>query len=122
MRNLAMVLIALLVMALVISSVGCGGGEGEGKLPTWNVGDRWVSRGMSEGIEYTTTWEVVGEDVTDGKNCYVMEGSLEPPVLGIISSASAKIDKATMRPVRMQMSGEFMGYPLCNSGRLLLLS
>ncbi len=110
MGKLAMVLIALLILALVIGGVGCGGGEGEGKLPTLNVGDRWVSRVMSEGIEYTTTWEVVGEDVTDGKNCYVMEGSFEPPAMGIISSASVKYDKATMRPVRMQMSAEFEGY------------
>jgi len=111
MRKLAMVLIALFILALVVGTVGCGGGEGEGKLPTLNVGDRWVLRMMSEGIEYTTTLEVVGEDVTGGKNCYLMEGSFEPPVMGFISSVSAKIDKATMRPVRMQTSGELMGYP-----------
>lgn len=111
MRKLAMVLIALLIPALVMGAVGCGGGEGEGQLPTLNVGDRWVSRIMAEGFEYTMTLEVVGEDVTGGKDCYVAEGSFEPPIGGFISSVSAKYDKATMRIVRMQTSGELMGYP-----------
>jgi hypothetical protein len=29
---------------------------------------------VSENIEYTLTVEVIGEDVTDGKDCYVLEG------------------------------------------------
>ena len=83
----------------------------EGVLPTLSIGDRWVSEGVSEGIEYTLTLEVTGEGVTDGKDCYVVEGSFEPPLMGYISSLSAKIDKATMYWLRMQMLGEVMDEP-----------
>ena len=110
MSKLVVVLVPLLLLALPLGTIACGGGE-EGALPTLNVGDEWVSRMTSEAIEYRMTMEVVGEDVTDGKNCYVMEGSFEPAIVGIVSSVSVKIDKATMWPVRDQTSGELMGYP-----------
>ena len=87
----------------------------EGVLPTLFIGDKWVSKVISEGVEYTMTLEVTGEDVTDGKNCYVMEGSFEPPVEGILSSVSAKFDKATMFTVRLQMSGEYMNVPFVSA-------
>ncbi len=83
----------------------------EGMLPTLSIGDKWVSKFISEGIEYTMTLEVTGEDVTDGKDCYIVEGSFEPPVEGFIDTVTAKYDKATMHPVRMQMSGEYEGKP-----------
>ena len=83
----------------------------EGVLPTLSIGDKWVSKVISDGVEYTMTVEVTGEDVTDGKSCYVLEGSFEPPFEGFISSVSLKLDKATMLLVRMQMSGEYRDMP-----------
>lgn len=83
----------------------------EGVLPTWSIGDRWVSQFTSEGIEYAMTLEVTSEGVTDGRDCYVVEGSFEPPLMGYISSLSAKMDKATMYWLRMQMLGEVMDEP-----------
>lgn len=54
---------------------------------------------------------MVGEDVADGKNCYVTEALYKPPLVGFVSSVSEKIDKETMLTVRFQTSGELMGYP-----------
>ena len=124
MRKLAIVIVPLLILVLVIGAVACGG-EGtsqptptatpedgvEGALPILNVGDRWVSTVMSEGIEYTMTEEVTGEDVTEGKDCYVIEASIDPPVLGVIGSATGRLDKATISPVRIESSGEYMDMP-----------
>ncbi len=83
----------------------------EGVLPTLSIGDKWVSKALFEGIEYEAILEVTSDDVVDGKDCYVMEGSIEPPMMGIISSVSMKVDKATMFPVRTQASGEVEGLP-----------
>lgn len=83
----------------------------EGVLPTLSVGDRWASQFTFEDIEYEMTLEVTGEGVTDGRDCYVLEGSIEPPMMGFLSSASVKLDKATMFMLRVQMSGEYQGEP-----------
>ena len=81
----------------------------EGVLPTLSIGDRWVSKVLLEGIEYETILEVTSDDIVDGKDCYVMEGSIEPPMRGMISSVSITVDKATMFPVRTQTLGEDEG-------------
>lgn len=96
-----------LVFALIVPTA-CAK---EGVLPTLSVGDKWEWRSVFEGIEYTTTTEITGEDITDGKNCYVGKGSIVPPLQGIMDAASLKADKATMLPVRVQTSGEYMDMP-----------
>lgn len=83
----------------------------EGVLPTLSIGDKWVSKALFEGIEYEAILEVTGDGIVYGKDCYVMEGSIEPPMMGIISSVSMKVGKATMFPVKTQASGEVEGLP-----------
>lgn len=102
--------VVVLLAAMMVAGAACAQ-EQEGELPTLKVGDQWVTRIMSEGIEYMLTIEVTGEDVSNGKDCYILESSFEPPVNGIIDSATAKFDKATMRLIRAQMSGEYMDMP-----------
>lgn len=104
-------MIGLILLLLLIAITGCSGGEREGELPTWSIGDRWVYKLIGEGIEYTNISEVVGEDVTDGKDSYVMETSFKPPLVGFIDSVSQKFDKETMFTLRSQTSGEWAGYP-----------
>ena len=84
----------------------------EGALPILNTGDKWVSRFVSEGIEYTMTMEVTGEDVTDGKDCYVCEISLAPPIALGMDKMASRIDKETLETVRMEGSGIYNGMPL----------
>jgi len=87
----------------------------EGVLPTLSIGDKWVQKFISEGYEYLVTLEVAGEDGTDGKNCYVMRGTFEPPYQGFLTDASVKFDKATMQMVRMQMSGQYQNMPFVSA-------
>ena len=87
----------------------------EGILPVLSVGDKWVSKWTTEGIEYSMSLEVTGEDFTDGKNCYVMEGTIDPPYQGFMDNVTVKYEKATMNIIRMQMSGEFQSVPFVAS-------
>lgn len=127
MENLPIPLLLLLVLALILGAIGCGdrgktptptstptatpSGGAEGALPILNVGDKWVSVVTDKGIEYTRTTEVIGEAVIDGKDCYVVEESLEPPFRDIVSSVTQKWEKATMTPIRVESSGEYMDMP-----------
>jgi hypothetical protein len=55
--------------------------------------------------------KVTAEDVIDGKNCYVVQGSFEPPIGGVIRNLLVELEKATMLLVRARMSGEYQGLP-----------
>ncbi|MDD5287541.1 MAG: hypothetical protein PHY28_00280 [Dehalococcoidales bacterium] len=78
----------------------------EGILPVLSIGDKWVVKWTVDDFEYNVTMEVTGEDVTNGKNCYAMQVTFEPAFQGIVSSAIAKYEKATMQEVKTQMSGK----------------
>ena len=123
MKKLILVLAALLLVALpTLAACGDDDDEGtptptptaiaeEGALPILEVGDKWVLRGVIEGTEYAMTLEVTGEDVVDGKESYVTETSIAPPLYGIVSSMTMKLDKSTMLATRLQFSGEYEDMP-----------
>ena len=84
----------------------------EGVLPTLFIGDKWVYRETAQGLEATPTYEVTGEDVTDGKNCYVMRLSVEyskrespwafpspPNPLNMTVTVTEKFDRETMQMI-----------------------
>jgi hypothetical protein len=119
MKKLAILLITLTVAALAAGATGCGGGENatptgeiEGPLPNLHIGDKWVSRVTSVDLEYTITEEVTGEDMAEGKDCYVVDASFDPPVGGAFDSARGSLEKATMFPIRVEMSGEPRDVPV----------
>ena len=118
MRKLAIWLTPMLVVALSVVAAGCGGEEAtpaaetEGALPILHIGDKWVSRVTSEGLEYTITEEVTGEAMVSGMDCYVMDASFDPPVGGRLHGAQGSLEKATMFPIRMEMSLEYMDVPV----------
>jgi len=124
MRIIRSVLIPILLMLLITAVIGCDGEEQpftfptqmpdggiSGELPILKTGDKWVARVISEGVEHTMTVEVTGEDVTEGKDCYVIVSFFDPPAQDIIGSVTGKIYKATMDTIRMETSGEYMGSP-----------
>ena len=71
---------------------------------TWTVE---YTNGLGESV----TAEVTGDVVINGKDCYVVEATAEPPYVGIISAMTAAIEKATSLPVAVQSSGQFLGLP-----------
>ena len=53
------------------------------------------------GNEYIVTSEVTGEEFVEGKDCYVMETTFDPPYMGELTSTTNKYDKATFDIVTM---------------------
>jgi len=88
----------------------------EGALPILSVGDKWVMKMISGGNESTATTEVIGEDIVDGKDCYIATISMDP------YSSKEWVDKTTLFPIKNESSGgtttysyQFVGdmlYPL----------
>ncbi len=87
----------------------------EGILPVLTVGDKRVFKWAIDTFEYTVTMEVTGEDVTNGKNCYVVQATFEPAFQGIITNATIKYEKTTMQEVKTQLSGKVNDIPFISS-------
>jgi len=81
-----------------------------GLCPTLHTGDQWVVR-VSDDTIYTWTLEVTAIETLTGKECYVVDVSFTPPYQGYIDTATAWYETATFDMIRMQMSGEYMGFP-----------
>jgi len=54
--------------------------------------------------------KVTAEDVINGKQCYVVQGSFNPPIGGVIKNISMEFDKANMYLLRARMLGEYQGF------------
>jgi hypothetical protein len=76
----------------------------EGLLPTLYVGDTWVFREVYKGIEYTRTERIVREESMEGKACYVMQVTYDPPMDGWIYEETRWINKATQYPIFSRVS------------------
>ncbi len=105
-KYIILAMVAALVFALLIPTA-CA--KKEGVLPTWSIGDKWVFKGILEDTyKATFTFEVTGEDVIDGTNCYLVKVSQDPPIIQFVIEdlrISTWYDKATMYPVRTEVSG-----------------
>ncbi|MBM3155993.1 MAG: hypothetical protein FJ004_01750 [Chloroflexi bacterium] len=76
----------------------------EGLLPTLYAGDTWVFREVHKGIEYIKTERMMREENIEGKVCYVMQVTYDPPLDGWIYEETKWIDKATHYPVFSRVS------------------
>jgi hypothetical protein len=81
----------------------------DGTLPVFEIGDRWVTKSIVDGVEYTMISEVTGEEVYADKECYVMEQLYDPPLAGVLSSVTAKINKETLFLAWKRALGENLG-------------
>jgi hypothetical protein len=54
--------------------------------------------------------KVTAKDVINGKLCYVVQGSFDPPIGGVIKNISMEFDKTTMYLLRARMLGEYQGF------------
>lgn len=80
----------------------------EGVLPTIHVGDQWVYREISDGIVYTVTERIVGEELFQGINCWIDEWTYDPIKSGI-SKGTSWLEKATMDSLWTQSSLDVSG-------------
>lgn len=80
----------------------------EGVLPTLYVGDQWVYREIYNSVAYTVTEKIVGEELIQGKNCYVKEVTYDPSLSGV-SQETYWIEKATLDILREQFSFVYSG-------------
>lgn len=78
----------------------------EGALPTLHIGDQWVYRMMDEGVAYTRTETITGEERVDGKDCYVVQVIYDPEWGGWIPERTEWWEKATGDMLRWQFSAE----------------
>ena len=76
----------------------------EGMLPTLHVGDQWVYREIKEGVAYTRTETITGGERMQGKNCYVVRVTYDPPSGGWIPEMTEWWEKGTLDLVRWQFS------------------
>jgi hypothetical protein len=76
----------------------------EGLLPTLYAGDTWVFREVYKGIEYTRTEKIIREESMEGRACYVMQVTYDPPMDGWIYEETRWINKATHYPIFSRIS------------------
>lgn len=106
----AIILPIIIALLVAVPLAGCAE-EKEGVLPHYAVGNYWTYRWVQDAAEYTLTQEVTGEEVVEGKNCYAMDWTYEPP-MGGMSTMNYWVDKETLSLLsKMQFSGEHEGQP-----------
>jgi len=98
-----------LVTALVLIFITCfsgalaGCGKQEGLLPVFSISDKWVSKWNTGGVQYLVTSEITGEESIEGKNCWTMTTTFDPPYTGQVTSMVNNYDKATLNIVKMDL-------------------
>ena len=78
------------------------------------VGDQWISERTFTGIAGTNTTaditiELIGEELYDGKEGYLLQMSSEDQIFGGSFNGTIRIEKETMFPMMMYFSGTLMG-------------
>jgi hypothetical protein len=75
---LGMLLAFCLMVAMLFLLPACAE-EPEGQLPTLQPGDRWVWAYSMGETTSTLTEEVIGDELVEGRDCYVIDMSFDPP-------------------------------------------
>jgi len=78
----------------------------EGLRPTINVGDVIISESTSGSITSKVTESVVGDSAINGKDCWLIEATFDPPLADIFSEGELCADKTTFFPLKSTLSGE----------------
>jgi hypothetical protein len=112
-RLTLVVVILALVMAPAVGGVACGfcGGVDKAELPILKIGDQIVFKitEVTDGgeEEYQVSYEVTGEEVVDGKDCYVVELTMDPAREGLSNvEGTAWIEKATTWSLRSVITAD----------------
>ncbi len=86
-----------------------GAKEDIGALPDLTDGDTWTHRFSLEGTEYDFINTVTGKEVKEENTCHIVQCAYEPPMMGIVDSATMKLDKHTRFVRKVQTSDALKG-------------
>ena len=106
-----LILIACILVASFTLFACDSDDEDMGELPVLMMGDTWTTNGSMAGSDVTVILTVTGDEVVEGKAAYVLEGTINPALEGIVDTIVMKLDKSSMLPLEMQMMGESDGDP-----------
>jgi hypothetical protein len=119
-QALTVLLCCCLLVAMPLAFTACSGEAAPaGELPDYELGDTWVWHYTMQGESTTLTEEVMGEEVFEGRDCYVLHMSFDPVLVfqqpeGTSTITSMKYwgDKATaFYEVKREVSGIYNGTP-----------
>ena len=100
-------LVTFIVLVILLSTPTCLTGSNNGELPIYKIDDEWVYiiTVGGETIELTTT--IAGTETVDGHECYIVEGTLSPPILVGYDSMRSWIAKSdpTLSILRTELMG-----------------
>lgn len=85
-----------ILITFIASGLASCSSSDTGTLPQFAIGDKWISKWVTEGKEYTITAEVTGEETFNGVDCWVMETAFDPPYMDSVISTVNKYEKATL--------------------------
>jgi hypothetical protein len=119
-KALGVLLVGCLLAALSFTFAACdGGGDGgataAGQLPDFEVGDVWTWSYAMQGQSYTLTEECIGEEMVEGRDCWVTNMAFDPlltfPQAEGVSTVTEMTywgDKATcFNEVKSEMVGHY---------------
>lgn len=117
MKKVLGVLLAFCLLAAMPLLLPACAVKPEGQLPTYEMGDRWVWSYVMGETTSTLIEEVTGEEMVEGRDCYVIDMSFDPTysytqdgVVITITSSKYWADKATaLYGVKMEASGIYNG-------------
>ncbi len=76
-------------------------------LPTLSIGDTWTEAMSVMGFNMEHTYEVIGEEMIDSKDCYIIQTLMGVPSMEIENYYDIRhVDKSTMENVRVWATGE----------------
>lgn len=104
----------LCLSAFVIILYAQGRGPGEGPqvawMPTHGIGDEWVYM-ITGKVKYTCRLRIVGEEVLNGDNTYLLKLSFDPPYQGYSSEMEVWVERETGDTLRTTTSARYWGEP-----------
>jgi hypothetical protein len=119
-KALTMLLVGCLLAATPLAFTACDGeATPAGELPDYELGDTWVWDYTMQGENTVLTEEVMGEEVFEGRDCYILHMSFDPVLVfeqpegtSIVTSMKYWGDKATgFYEVKREISGIYNDTP-----------
>jgi len=107
-------LIILLALAVVGGGVAAGiiltRGPAAASLPTLGTGNQWVyeiSMAVDGNYTGTLTQTVTGQEMIDGVDCYTLDWTFDPAMMGV-TTFKVWMEKDTLMEKKMEMSWTYM--------------